>query len=98
MIKLRFLPAAETDLLKEIYYYSSIQRDLGIGFRDAVMNAVAKAVANPDSGAPFAKNTRRRLVKRFPFSVVYRTSAVELLVVAIVDQRRKPEYWAHRVN
>ena len=31
-----------------------------------------------------------------PFGVVYRASGVELLVVALANSRRKPEYWADR--
>lgn len=97
MIKPRFLPAAEAELLKEVTYYSNARDGLGIEFEAAVAAAVKRAVANPDSGAPSAQGTRGRLVKAFPFSVVYRVSDIELLVVAIVHHRRKPEYWSGRI-
>jgi len=37
------------------------------------------------------------LVKGFPFSVVYRASEIELLVVAVAPHRRRPGYWLQRV-
>ncbi len=72
MIKPRFLPAAEADLLKEVAYYSKIRDGLGVKFEQAVESAVKKAVANPDGGAPLLKGTRRQLVQGFPFKSIGR--------------------------
>jgi toxin ParE1/3/4 len=49
-------------------------------------------------GAPSFKETRSALVKGFPFSIVYRPSSNELLVVAIAPHRKRPNYWASRVE
>mgnify|MGYP001563861941 CR=1 FL=1 len=87
MIKPRFLPAAEAEFLKEVAYYSAAREGLGIRFQAAVTAAVAKAAANPATGTPSAKATRSRLVKGFPFDVVYRADDKELLVVAIGHHR-----------
>lgn len=43
MIKPRFLPAAEAELLKEVTYYSNAREGLGVKFQAAVMVAVQKA-------------------------------------------------------
>jgi len=96
--KTRFLPAAEAEFLKEIDYYSNVREGLGIRFQLSVMAAVGKAAANPSGGAPSRKGTRIRLVKGFPFSVVYRASDVELLVVAVGHHRRQPDYWLQRIK
>lgn len=52
MIKPRFLPAAEFELLKEVSYYSNVLDGLGIKFLQAVESAVKNAVFNPSGGAP----------------------------------------------
>jgi plasmid stabilization system protein ParE len=98
VIQPRFLPAAEADLLEEIAYYSNAGEGLGIRFQAAVTAAVKKAAARPDSGAPSSNGTCRRLVKGFPFSVVYRASDSELLVVAVAHHRRQPGYWSGRIE
>jgi hypothetical protein len=37
-------------------------------------------------------------VKGFPFSVVYRASEAEVLVVAIAPHKKRPFYWQSRVG
>jgi plasmid stabilization system protein ParE len=92
----RFLPAAETELLDAISYYSDISAELGIRFEHAISEAVRMAAAYPERGAPRSKSTRRWLVKTFPYRVIYRTSETEILIVAIAHQRKRPEFWADR--
>jgi putative addiction module component (TIGR02574 family) len=55
VIKPRFLPAAEAELLKEVAYCSKGREGLGIKFEAAVEVAVGKAVANSDGGVPSNK-------------------------------------------
>lgn len=71
MIKVRFLPAAELELLKEVTYYSNARAGTGVRFQAAVEAVVARAATHPLGGAPSFKETRSFLVKGFPFSVVY---------------------------
>jgi toxin ParE1/3/4 len=40
--------------------------------------------------------TRRFLLRRFPFGVVYRQIGEAVQVVAVAHARRKPDYWKHR--
>ena len=98
MIKVRFLPAAEIEMLKEVAYYSKGHTGAGVRFQAAIEAAVLRASHHPLGGAPSFKETRSVLVKGFPFSVVYRPSAKELLVVAIAPHRKRPQYWAARVE
>jgi toxin ParE1/3/4 len=98
VIKVRFLPAAEIELLKEVAYHSQARTGTGIRFQAAIEAAVSRAATHPLGGAPSFKETRSLLVKGFPFSVVYRTSQQELLVIAIAPHRKRPQYWATRVE
>ena len=98
MIKVRFLPAAEIELLKEVTYYSKARKGTGLRFQAAVQAALSRAATHPLGGAPSFRETRSVLVKGFPFSVVYRPSQHELLVVAIAPHRKRPQYWASRIE
>ena len=40
--------------------------------------------------------TRRFLLRRFPFAVVYREAGQTIQVVAVAHGRRKPGYWKER--
>jgi plasmid stabilization system protein ParE len=94
----RFLPAAQAELLEGISYYTAIRPELGVRFEQAVSHAVRSAVAHPHHGAPRSKNTRRWLVKGFPFGVIYRANDEEVVIVAVAHQRKRPEYWEERVG
>lgn len=94
----RFLPPAEAELLEGISYYAAIRSELGARFEQAVAEAVRGAVAQPERGAPSSKNTRRWLVKSFPFGIIYRAGESGILIVAVAHQRKRPEYWAGRIK
>lgn len=97
-MKARFLPAAELELLRETAYYAKARPETGARFNEAVRQTVLRAVHLPLAGAPSFEETRTMLVKGFPFSVVYRVSEKELLVVAIAPHRKRPYYWASRLR
>jgi hypothetical protein len=98
VIPVRFLPPAEAELLREVEYYSNARTGTGIRFQAAIEGSLERATRHPLGGAPSPKGTRSVLVKGFPFSVVYRISELELLVVAIAPHRRRPGYWLPRIG
>ena len=85
-------------MLREVAYYSKARAGAGTRFNEAVRQAVLRAVHHPHGGAPSFGETRTMLVKGFPFSVVYRASDDEILVVAIAPHRKRPYYWQTRVR
>lgn len=94
----RFLPEAEAELLHEVEYYSAARSGAGIRFQVAVEASLERALRHPLGGAPSPGVTRSVLVKGFPFSVIYRASDAEFLVVAIAPHKRRPGYWLPRVG
>jgi toxin ParE1/3/4 len=94
----RFLPAAMAELLHEVEYYSAARSGTGVRFQAAVEAAADRAARHPQGGAPSLRGTRSVLVKGFPFSLVYRHTEEELLVVAVAPHRRVPGYWLNRVG
>ena len=93
----RFLAPAQEELFEAVIYYARINAELGERFEESVARAVRAAAGNPERGAPRSRSTRRWLVHGFPFSVIYREGAGEILVVAVAHQRRQPAYWERRL-
>lgn len=52
--------------------------------------------AHPALGAEHLHGTRRLLLRRFPFDVVYIIENEKLVLVALAHHRRKPGYWQDR--
>jgi toxin ParE1/3/4 len=97
MMPVRFLPQAEAELLHEVEYYSRTGSETGIRFQAAVEASLERVSRHPLGGAPSPNGTRSVLIKGFPFSIIYRATDIELLVVAIAAHRRRPGYWMPRV-
>jgi toxin ParE1/3/4 len=94
---IRFLPEAEAELLRGVEYYSAAGGGAGSKFLRDVEVAVEMAATHPDSAPLSSDGTRRRRVKNFPYSVIYRVVAEEILIVAVAHHRRKPDYWTKRI-
>jgi len=89
--------AAETELDQAAAYYESCRVGLGVEFAEEVYRAVSLARAFPDAGTPCSKHTRRLLVRRFPFGVIYQVKGRMVQVIAVADLRRQPGYWRDRL-
>lgn len=93
---LRFHSEALEELVAEAQYYEEQVQGLGQRFINEVETATRIAVEFPEMGAPFKYGTRRVFPKKFPFSIVYRVQANEIIVLAVAADARKPGYWRSR--
>ncbi|MFA6970613.1 MAG: type II toxin-antitoxin system RelE/ParE family toxin [Gallionella sp.] len=90
-MRIKILSVAEDDLEEGYRFYESQADDLGSYFLDTLYSDI-------DSLAYFAGVHRvvlgyhRLLSKRFPFAVYYRVAGDEVLVFAILDCRRNPNW------
>ncbi len=65
-------------------------------FRRELDRAVELIAERPEAAPPYVGNTRRFLLRRFPFVVVYRMFSERIQVVAVAHARRRPHYWLER--
>ena len=65
-------------------------------FNNAIQRTVNWLVAHRFLGTPSPYNTRRIVVHRYPYSVVYRADRDTLRIIAVTHQHRKPGYWRGR--
>ena len=98
MKRARFIAAARLEFLAEVIYYNEAQPGLGQRFTAAVEDAAARALAFPLAGSPARSNTRRVILKGFPFSLVYRPEADGIVVFAVAHHARRPYYWKSRTR
>jgi toxin ParE1/3/4 len=94
----RFVAPARRELLAEVAYYSNKKLGLGSRFLTAVEDATARAFAYPLTGTPMSENTRRMFLKDFPFALVYRLEENGIVVFALANHARRPEYWRDRID
>ena len=89
-MRILFRPEARAEVLEAQAWYESRAVGLGLEFARVVDAAVASAARNPEAFAQVAGVCRRVLLRKFPFSLVFRVRADELLVLAVFHHRRNP--------
>ncbi len=96
-MKVRFLTPAEIEMLEASAYYEMQAENLGVNFLDIIESAVAEIAENPETWPEIDQGIRRRLVRRFPYSILYTIHENEIIIVAVMHQKQKPHYWIDRL-
>jgi hypothetical protein len=87
---------AESEFDRVVDYYEDCQRGLGLEFAQEVYATIDLIVRFSEAWAPMSENTRRCLVNRCPFGVIYQVKSGIIRIIAVADLRRRPGYWLHR--
>jgi plasmid stabilization system protein ParE len=62
---------------------------------DVAASAIERA---PSTWPTHHHGTRRFLLRRFPYSVIYRIEPAKIVIVAVAHGRRRPGYWKDRLE
>ena len=92
-----FLPAAQREFEEAVNYYDRHGFDLGDEFSREIYETIQRILANPETWPRAPRNTRKCLVHRFPFAVIYRVHPERVLIVAVAHHSREPGYWKRRL-
>lgn len=96
MRRLSFHRLAACELDEAAHYYESRSAGLGTMFVNSVEACTESILAFPNSGRLMRGQIRRRLVRGFPYAVVYKPHVDHIRVLAIMHMKRRPTYWAGR--
>ena len=89
---------ASDELTEAVRWYETRRTGLGSEFFDAVVATLTLIETRPEIGTTISTDgqTRRALVARFPYQVVYRLRPTEIVIVAVARVKRRPDYWKDR--
>ena len=96
-MKIRFLEIAEIELDEAIQYYNQESSMLGEVFLNEVLMSLDRIGKFPNAWHPYSSRIRRCQVRRFPYGIIYQAQSEEVLVVAVANLHRKPDYWKNRI-
>ena len=94
--RLVFRPEAEAELLDARAWYEGERVGLGAIFAAAVETTVTAILRNPLAYPRVRGDTRRALVRRFPYAVYFRPIDDAIIVLAVLHGRRSPRHWRSR--
>lgn len=83
-----------TDALQ---YYEVRVPGLGADLLDEIERAVEQIAAHPEACQLVGPQVRRKLLWRFPFSLIYAVYPDRIRIVALAHQKRRPFYWRSRL-
>lgn len=89
-------PQAEAELLDARDWYADQRPGLGGAFATEVDRALARIVQAPLAHPRVQGETRRALVRRFPYAIYFHAMPDEIVVLAVIHGRRHPRRWQSR--
>jgi plasmid stabilization system protein ParE len=95
--KVELHPLAEEEFLAAYAWYSERSETAARAFLREMDHAVLRISEAPERWPKYASLTRRFLLARFPFSVIYRIAEQVVEVIAVAHHKRKPGYWRPRL-
>lgn len=93
---LEYLDEALEEAEAAARWYAERSPTAALAFSEELDAAESAIVRLPEAWPPFDLGTRRYLLRRFPFSVVYRLESERVLIVAVAHAHRHPDYWKGR--
>jgi hypothetical protein len=98
MTPIVILHEAQTELWEAVEFYDNRSAGLGLDFEKEIKAALEIIQQSPDRWPIHKDGTRRYLVHRFPYFVVYVVHKDDVWVIAFAHCRRRPGYWSGRAK
>jgi plasmid stabilization system protein ParE len=93
----QFHPAALQEFEAADDWYAERSADASAEFLSAIADALENISSSSRRWPRYLYGTRRFVLQRFPFSVVYLDGPDVVRIVAVANAKRKPGYWRQRV-
>ena len=89
--KLIIRPEAESELLEAVKWYEDKVKGIGLNLLLNVEATIESILRIPEAYTPTYKNTRRALVRKYPFGIHYIIDKDKIVVLAIFHESRNPK-------
>jgi plasmid stabilization system protein ParE len=94
--RISFHRLAEAELNDAAQYYDHVSPGLGATFLDEAEHAIQQILAFPESAPEVSPGVRRKLIRKFPYGVLYSIREYDIRILAVMNLRRRPFYWRGR--
>ena len=91
-----FHELAERELNDAALYYEKESTGLGGRFLDEIERHIDAIIKNPNSGKRVRGQVRRRILRTFPYGILYSVKDDGIRILAIMNLKRRPLYWVGR--
>jgi hypothetical protein len=92
-----FIEPASIELDDAIEYYNLQSTGLGEKFLVEVLETIELISDFPQLWSQNTKNTRKAVLRKYPFNLIYSLFEDKIYIIAVAHQNREPEYWIDRI-
>ena len=98
MKPIRVHPEAQREAEATVEWYGQRSPHAAARLVVELRSALERIQQSPNQFPQLAFNTRRKVLGRFPYLVVFRETTSEIEIVAVAHGRRRPGYWRERLS
>jgi len=91
-------PEAEEDLLQSFLWYEEQRKGLGHHFMLQIAAAMDLLKRDPHIHPEEYKGSRKHLIRRFPYKIIYIVESERMTVIAVIHSRRNPALIEERLT
>jgi toxin ParE1/3/4 len=95
--RISFHEAAELEIIDAVSFFQSERPELGAALIDEIERAIHQILTHPLSCQLVNRTVRRKVLRRFPYNIMYSVKPEAIRILAMASQRRRPFYWRSRV-
>ena len=97
-MKVRFISPASSEMNQAIDYYNHQLPGLGFRFFQEISSSIKLITTFPEGWIKISENTRRSIIKGFPYAIYYALEDEEIIITAIANLHRNPESYKNRMT
>src|SRR5437016_1537476 len=87
---------AEHELNEAAQYYDLEEPGLGSSFLEEVDRCLRSIEAHREAAPILRGAVHRRLLRRFPYALLYKIKPNRIRILAVMNLKRRPMYWVGR--
>ena len=91
-------PEAEDDIIEAFSWYEDKRTGLGYDFLLQVDAGINFIYRNPEIHLIEYKGTRKHLIKRFPYKIIYLVEEEKIIILAVMHGKRRPDLIKKRID
>jgi len=92
-----FHSEARVEFREAVLWYRKRNAAISTEFRRTVSSTIEAIARVPHRWPRYLHGTRRFILRRFPFSIVYLDDPQIVTIIAVAHSKRRPGYWKQRI-
>lgn len=97
-MKVRFITPASFELDEAVKYYDHQLPGLGYRFYQEAAATIERVLLMPEAWPKVGEQTRRCMLKGFPYALLYVREKEEILITAVAHLHRDPKRYRDRIE